>query len=75
VNRSRVHEATEQSATTSFMNSPELPLLIFDENSDVSQAFHFRQPDEFIRLKWVSKAYQLTVAYRSIAGQMTKQWP
>jgi hypothetical protein len=61
-------------SVSSFLSSSELPLPLFDDNSDTKPVFHLRRLDEFIRLKGVLKAFQLAVAYRSIVGHMSKQW-
>jgi hypothetical protein len=54
--------------------STELPLPLFDDNSDTNSVFHLRRLDEFINFRGVPKALQLAVACRSIFGQMSKQW-
>jgi hypothetical protein len=64
----------ESLSVSSFLSSSELPLPLFDDDSDTNPVFHFRQLDEFIRLKGVPKAFQLAVAYISVVGHMNKQW-
>jgi hypothetical protein len=59
---------------SSFLNTSEFPLPLFDDCSDTNPVFHLRRLDEFMRLKSIPKALELTVAYRSIIGQMSKQW-
>jgi hypothetical protein len=59
---------------SSFLNSTELPLPQFDEAKDNNPVYHIRQLDEFMKFRGVPKALQLTVAYRSMVGQMCKQW-
>jgi hypothetical protein len=74
VNAARVHVSTEPTSVSSFLSTSELPLPLFDDCSDINPVFHLRRLDEFIRFKGVPKALQLAVAYRSIVGQMSKQW-
>jgi hypothetical protein len=62
------------SAYTGLSNS-EFPLPLFDDISEINPVFHLKQLDEFIRLKCIPEAYQLTVAYRSMTRHMmSKQW-
>jgi hypothetical protein len=70
----RVNVHMQTSSVSSFLSSTELPLPLFDDSTDTNPVFHLRQLDEFIQLKGVPKAYQLAVAYRSVVGQMGKQW-
>jgi hypothetical protein len=62
----------ENASVSSFLSHSELPLPLFDDNSDTNPMFHLRRLDEFLKLKSVTKAFQLAVAYRSIIGQMSK---
>jgi hypothetical protein len=64
----------ESLSVSSFLSSSELPLPLFDDNSDTNPVFHLWLLDEFIRLRGVPKAFQLAVAYTSIVGHMCKQW-
>jgi hypothetical protein len=64
----------ENASVSSFLSHSELTLPLFDDNSDTNPVFHLRRLDEFMKLKSVPKAFQLAVAYRSIIGQMSKQW-
>jgi hypothetical protein len=64
----------QTSSVSSFLSNTELPLPLFDDATEMNPVFHLRRLDEFIQLKGVPKAYQLAVAYRSIVGQMGKQW-
>ena len=63
-----------QQQMSSFLSSSELPLPQFDEAKDNNPVYHSRQLDEFMRVRGVPKALQLAVAYRSMTGQMAKQW-
>jgi hypothetical protein len=76
VNASNVGMPVQQEsvAVSSFLSNSELPLPQFDDSSDTNPVFHLRRLDEFMRLRSVPKAFQLAVAYRSIVGQMSKQW-
>ncbi|PNF36604.1 hypothetical protein B7P43_G13842, partial [Cryptotermes secundus] len=64
----------ERQQMSSFLTSSEIPLPQFDEAKDDNPVYHIRQLDEFMRVRGVPKALQLAVAYRSMTGQMTKQW-
>jgi hypothetical protein len=64
----------ETASVSSFLSHSELPLPLFDDNSDTNPVFHLRRLDEFMHLKSVPKAFQLAVAYRSSIGEMSKQW-
>jgi hypothetical protein len=77
----RVHEhnvcmnvSTESASVSSFLSHSELPLPLLDDNSDTNPVFYLLMLDEFMHLKSVPKAFQLAVAYRSIIGEMSKQW-
>jgi hypothetical protein len=59
---------------SSFLSSSELPLPQFDEARDTNPVCHIRQLDEFMQFRGVPKALQLSVAYKSMVGQMSKQW-
>jgi hypothetical protein len=59
---------------SSFLSSSELPLPQFNEAKDTNPVYHIRQLDEFMQFRGVPKALQLAVAYRSMIGQMSKQW-
>jgi hypothetical protein len=74
VHAARVNVSTELLSVSSFLSSSKLPLPLFDDSSDTNPVFHLRRLDEFVRFKGVPKALQLAVAYRSIVGQMSKQW-
>jgi hypothetical protein len=74
MNAGHVTVAVEHSSANSGLSNSEFPLPLFDENSEINPVFHLKQLDEFIRLKCIPEAYQLTVAYRSMAGHMSKQW-
>ncbi|PNF34392.1 hypothetical protein B7P43_G14526 [Cryptotermes secundus] len=67
-------ESTEYSQVSSFLSTSESPLPLFDDCSDTNPVFHLRRLDEFMNFKGIPKALQLAVAYRSIVGQMSKQW-
>jgi hypothetical protein len=69
-----VNAISENAAVSSFLSLSELPLSLFDDNSDTNPVFNLRRLEEFMKLKSVLKAFQLAVAYRSIIGQMSKQW-
>jgi hypothetical protein len=62
--------ANNNNQVSSFLNSSELPLPQFDEAKDNNPVYHIRQLDEFMKFRGVPKALQLTVAYRSMVGQM-----
>jgi hypothetical protein len=64
----------ENASVCSFLRHSELTLPLFDDNSDTNPLFYLRRLDEFMKLKNVPKTFQLAVAYRSIIGQMSKQW-
>ena len=74
VNASRMHGSSENVLVSSFLSTSELPLPLFDDCSDKNPVLHLRRLDEYIRLKGIPKALQLAVAYRSIVGQMSRQW-
>jgi hypothetical protein len=59
---------------SSFLSSSELPLPLFDESKENNPVCHIRQLDEFMQFRGIPKALQLAVAYRSMDGQMSKQW-
>jgi hypothetical protein len=63
----------ENATVSSFLSHSELPLPLYDASSDTNPVFHLRRLDEFMKIKSVPKAFQLTVAYRSIVGQMSEQ--
>jgi hypothetical protein len=67
-------EAMWHSTANSYLSNPDFPLPLFDENSDVNPVFHLRPLDEFMKLKGIPKACQLAVAYRSLAGDLSRQW-
>jgi hypothetical protein len=64
VNETRMDVPVETSSVSSFLSSSDLPLPLFDDNTDTNPVFHLWRLDEFIRLKGVPKAYWLAVAYR-----------
>jgi hypothetical protein len=72
-NQCRVNVGTNQQVS-SFLSSTELPLPQFDECKNQNPVSHIRQLDEFMKFRSVPKALQLAVAYRSMTGQMCKQW-
>ena len=45
-----------------------------DDDSDTNPVLYLRRLDEFIKLRNVPKSLELTVAYKSIIGYMSKQW-
>jgi hypothetical protein len=59
VNASRMNVPVEPLSGSSFLSSSELPLPLFDDNSDNNLVFHLQQLDEFIRLKGEPKDSQL----------------
>jgi hypothetical protein len=73
VNACRV-QVSENQQVSSYLSPTELPPPIFDEGSDTNQVYHLRQLDEFMKFRGIPKALQLAVAYRSIKGQMGRQW-
>jgi hypothetical protein len=64
----------ENASVSSFLSHSELPLPLFDDKSDTNPVFHLRRLDEFMHLKRVPKTFQVAIAYRSIIGQISKQW-
>jgi hypothetical protein len=48
-------------SVSSFLSISELPLTLFNDNSDTNPVFHLRRLDEFIRPKGVPKPFQLAV--------------
>jgi hypothetical protein len=63
-----------QQQVANFLNSTELPLPQFDEAKNTNPVYHLKQLEEFMRLRGVPKELHLAVAYRSMTGQMAKQW-
>jgi hypothetical protein len=74
VNASNVAVTEGHSSASSYLSNSDFPLPLFDESSDVNPVFHLRQLDEFMKLKGIPKACQLAVAYRSLAGSLSRQW-
>jgi hypothetical protein len=74
VHERSVHGPNDYPPVSSFLSTTELPLPVFDDCAGTNPVYHLRQLDEYIKLKGVPNALQLTVAYRSIIGQMSKQW-
>jgi hypothetical protein len=73
-NATGINVPVESVSVSNFLSSSELPLPLFDDNSNTNPIFHLRRLDEFIRLKGVPKHFQLVVAYTSSVGHMSKQW-
>jgi hypothetical protein len=74
VNADHANAPVEHSSVNSYLSNSEFPLPLFDENSEINPVFHLKQLDEFIRFKGVPEACQLAVAYRPMAGHMSRQW-
>jgi hypothetical protein len=72
VNECRMQAPENQ--VSSYLSPTELPLPIFEEVSDTNPVYHLRQLDEFMKFRGIPKALQLAVAYRSVKGQMGRQW-
>jgi hypothetical protein len=73
-NGENVSTPVGHSSVGSYLSNSEFPLPLFDENSDVNPVFHLRQLDEYLKLKGIPAVCQLAVAYRSLAGSLSRQW-
>jgi hypothetical protein len=74
VHERSVHGPNDYPPVSSFLSTTELPLPVFDDCAETNPVYHLRQLDEFMKLKSIPRALQLTVAYRSIVRHMSKQW-
>jgi hypothetical protein len=77
--RSNVHESSVNAnirnpGEVCFLSNTELPLPLFDDASETNPVCHLRRLDEFMRLKCIPKPYQLAIAYRSVVGELSRQW-
>jgi hypothetical protein len=61
------------SSVDNYLNNSEISLPLFVENT-VNPVFHPKQLDNYIKLRNVPEGIQLTVAYRSLVGEMSKTW-
>jgi hypothetical protein len=61
------------SSVNNYLNNSEISLPLFDENT-VNPVFHLKQLDNYIKLRNIPEGIQLTVAYRSLVGEMSKTW-
>jgi hypothetical protein len=56
-----------------YLHNSEFPLPLFYENL-VNPVLHLKQLDNYIKLKKIPNEGKLILAYRSINGEMSKQW-
>jgi hypothetical protein len=56
-----------------YLHNLELPLPLFDEKL-VNPVLHLKQLDNYIKLKKIPNEGKLILAYRSMNGEMSKQW-
>jgi Sec-independent protein translocase protein TatA len=59
------------SAITCYVNNTEFPLPLFDENT-VNPVFHLKQLDNYLKVRNVPDEVKLTIAYKSLTGEMSK---
>jgi hypothetical protein len=73
INTCRMHES-DNKQVFSFLSSSELPLPLFNESKDTNPVYHIRQLDEFMQFRGVPKQLELTMANKSLVGQMSRRW-
>jgi hypothetical protein len=61
------------SSVNYYLNNTEFPLPLFDENT-VNPVFHLKQLDNYLKLRNIPEEVKLTIAYRSLTGEMSKTW-
>jgi hypothetical protein len=60
-------------SVNNYFNNSEISLPLFDENN-VNPVFHLKQLDNYMKLRNISEEIQLTIAYRSLVGDISKTW-
>jgi hypothetical protein len=72
VNTANLH--SKPLVANSGLSSGELSLPLFKENLGINPMVHFKQLEEFLKLKGILEAYQLTVTRKSLVGNLSRQW-
>jgi hypothetical protein len=65
---------SHHSIPTSYLNPADFSLPTYDDGSETNPKFHLQQLEEYMRIRNVPKAFQLTIAYKSITGMAGRQW-
>lgn len=63
-----------QPVAVSGLNSSDVLLPLFNENSEVNPVSHLKRLDKFLKLRGVPQIYHLTVACRSVVEKLSRQW-
>jgi hypothetical protein len=60
-------------SVNNYLNNTEFPLPLFDENT-ANPVLYLKQLDNYIKLRNIPEEVKLTIAYRSLTGEMSKTW-
>jgi hypothetical protein len=75
VNDRSVHaNPTTKVSLSGYVTNSELPIPLYDDESETNPVFHLRHLEEFFQFRNVPKSLCLATACRSIIGHLSWQW-